>query len=203
VFGKRLIFPLLLVALIALAGCSRSSVTDMATTVATAVADSAEGADSTSTPAATTSSDAAEGEAVAEATAIVTPEATSEITYFATDQYSVVVSYTIEDEASFPAGTPTAPEGQRWIFVLAAINNVGGEPVEITADSLVLIDALGNRYPAEDDDAIMPPLVGQTLEQDSSVYGLARFAVPPEAQAAILEWCPLEACEQPLRAPIS
>ncbi|MDX1992186.1 MAG: hypothetical protein SF029_07345 [bacterium] len=193
VSGKRFVFGLLVMALIALAGCSRPSVTD----VATAVADAAE-ADETAAP-----NTSAGSEESAEATVILTPEATSEITYFATDQYSVVVSYTIEDEASFPAGTPDAPEGQRWIFVLAAINNVGGEPVEITAESLVLIDALGNRYTAEDDDAIMPPLVGQTVEQDSSVYGLARFAVPPEAQAAILEWCPLEACEQPLRAPIS
>lgn len=131
------------------------------------------------------------------------PAQTEEPVSILSDEYAISISNIVE-EGSFPQGTPPAPQGQRWVIVLVALSNQTGSDVLVTPESLFLIAEDGARYPAEAPDAAtMPPAVGENVGADSSVYGLARFAVPQSAEILALEWCPGEDCDNPIRTPFS
>ena len=112
--------------------------------------------------------------------------------------YGLQVSYTIEE-------TEEAPQGEKWIVVVTAVQNNSDEEVVIERESLTLIDERGERYPADDpSDETDPPLVGARLEAGGDLLGLVRFTTPEAAQAVTLEWCPdgPASCSEPLTAPI-
>lgn len=117
--------------------------------------------------------------------------------------YGFQVSYTLDAEPDDPEAGPQ--EGQRWIVVVAALQNNSGQPVTIARESLSLIDQEGGRYaPDAPDEATQPPLIGTRLEAGEDLLGLVRFTIPEEAQAVTLVWCPdgPAPCDQPLTAPI-
>lgn len=131
------------------------------------------------------------------------PAQTEEPVSILSDEYAISISNIVE-EGSFPQGTPPAPQGQRWVIVLVALSNQTSAGVLVTPGSLFLIAEDGARYPAEAPDAAtMPPAVGENVGADSSVYGLARFAVPQNLELLALEWCPGEDCDNPVRTPFS
>lgn len=131
------------------------------------------------------------------------PAQTEEPLSILSDEYAISISSIIE-EGSFPQGTPAAPQGQRWVIMLVALSNQTDSAVLVTPESLFLIAEDGARYPAQAPDAAtMPPAVGENVGADSSVYGLARFAVPQSTEILALEWCPGEDCDNPVRTPFS
>lgn len=131
------------------------------------------------------------------------PAQTEEPVSILSDEYAISISNIVE-EGSFLQGTPPAPQGQRWVIMLVALSNQTGSDVLVTPGSLFLIAEDGARYPAEAPDAAtMPPAVGENVGADSSVYGLARFAVPQNLEILALEWCPGEDCDNPVRTPFS
>jgi hypothetical protein len=118
--------------------------------------------------------------------------------------YSIAVVGAEQDYV--PGDSPDRPPaGSKWVLVAANLNNLGGETVTITADSLVLLDQLSNRYAPDPAGAeIQPALVGASLSQGSSVLGLVRFQVPTGTTGKSLEWCPggPAVCVQPITSPI-
>ncbi len=119
--------------------------------------------------------------------------------------YSIVVHGA--DQNFIPADSPMrAADGQKWVLVLAGLNNFQSMPVSITQESLMLIDQTGIRYlPDLPDEQTQPALVGKVVAAGQRVLGLVRFQVPPEATGAWLEWCPAAPaadCADPARSPI-
>jgi hypothetical protein len=139
--------------------------------------------------------------ATATSTVAAPPSATPEFTLEA-GGYRLLVYYAVP----FPGTEQAAPPaGQEWIVVVARIDNVAGEPVEIGPESMTLVDAAGRRYrPDAPDDRTQPALVGARLTQGEGLLGLVRFTIPQGTAAGYLEWCPQEGedCPRPLRAPI-
>ncbi|MFP4344200.1 MAG: DUF4352 domain-containing protein [Anaerolineales bacterium] len=117
--------------------------------------------------------------------------------------YGFQVSYTLDAEPDEPGTGPQ--EGQRWIVVVAAVQNNSDQPVTVMRESLTLIDREGGRYtPDAPDEGTQPPLIGTRLETGEDLLGLVRFTIPEEAQPVTLAWCPSgpAPCDQPLAAPI-
>ena len=119
--------------------------------------------------------------------------------------YSLVVHGA--DQNFIPADSPMrAVDGQKWVVVLAGVNNFQRMPVTITHESLVLIDQAGIRYlPDLPDEQTQPALVGKVVAAGQRVLGLVRFQVPPEVTGEWLEWCPAAPtadCADPARSPI-
>jgi hypothetical protein len=115
--------------------------------------------------------------------------------------YVLAVSYAVDNSENGDA--PAPPAGYRWVTVVANLINVEGQPVDVSVDSLALVDQDNNRYtpepPAENEGA---PLVGSTLAQDATLYGTVTFVLPQDANPALLEWCPVAGCSQPLQSSI-
>jgi hypothetical protein len=103
------------------------------------------------------------------------------------------------------ANTEDAPEGYRHLLVTASVNNDTTESIFIEEDEINLIGDDGQRYaPVGVVDAVQPQLIGFEIEPDSSVLAAVLFALPPDVQPSLLEWCPLGACEGlPLQVPLS
>jgi len=118
--------------------------------------------------------------------------------------YSIAVVGAEQDYV--PGDSPERPPaGSKWILVAANLSNLAGETVTITADSLVLLDQVSNRYAPDPSEAqIQPALVGASLSQGKSLLGLVRFQVPPGTTGKSLEWCPggPGVCVQPITSPI-
>jgi hypothetical protein len=116
--------------------------------------------------------------------------------------YRLLVSYGV----LYPGTEQMAPPaGRQWLLVVARVDNVAGEPVEIRPELLTLVDEIGRRYrPDAPDEKTQPALVGVHLNQGEGLLGLVRFTLPQGAAASYLEWCPQEGegCPRPLRAPI-
>lgn len=109
-------------------------------------------------------------------------------------EYYVAVTNNLMGEFAPPAEADP-PEGFEWVVIGATLSNDAGETVEVTQESITLIDAEGNRYsPEPDDTSITPQLVGSTLAEGESVVGFARFAIPEGAMPDVLEWCVDEDC---------
>lgn len=155
-------------------------------------------AEATGTPEVTS---AAEDDPITEtpaATPLVDDTATEIVSVSAGGEYYIAVLGSFE---TMPEGVPAPPAGSRWFAVTATLANQTGAAVSVSAESLTLIDAEGERYaPEAPDEFTQPPLVGAALTEGTSVLGLARFALPEGAEAALLEWCPAEDCDQPLQA---
>ena len=96
---------------------------------------------------------------------------------------------------------PDPPEDFKWVGVDATLANEGSEePIAVTINDLFLIDTDGNRYsPEEPDEFTSPPLVGETLEFQEFFRGFARFAIPEDAEPALLEWCLDEECTEAIQ----
>jgi len=155
-------------------------------------------AEATGTPEVTS---AAEDDPITETPAVtplVDDTATEIVSVSAGGEYYIAVLGSFE---TMPEGVPAPPAGSRWFAVTATLANQTGAAVSVSAERLTLIDAEGERYaPEAPDEFTQPPLVGAALTEGTSVLGLARFALPEEAEAALLEWCPAEDCDQPLQA---
>jgi hypothetical protein len=109
----------------------------------------------------------------------------------ADDNFYIAVSNSL-DWTNSPA-----PEGQRWLILVATIANRSDHAQPVTRQQLRLVDSAGQRYlPETPDDSTIPPLVEITLKPGENVRGLVRYALPINAQAAALEWCLDAACNQ-------
>jgi len=118
--------------------------------------------------------------------------------------YSIAVVGAEQDYV--PGDSPVRPPtGSKWILVAANLSNLAGETVTITAESLVLLDQLSNRYAPDPAEAqIQPALVGASLPRGKGLLGLALFQVPPGTTGKWLEWCPggPPVCVEPVTSPI-
>lgn len=116
--------------------------------------------------------------------------------------YYVAVSYMLDEDA-LPETELELPDGSRWAVAVVTLGNESGDAVEVQAESIAILDADGNRYPAEvDDDLIEPQLIGTELNEGESVLGFARFAVPVETTLTLFEWCVDSECELVLQSQI-
>lgn len=97
-----------------------------------------------------------------------------------------------------------APGGYNWIVVTVSLGNDEGETIVVNAEDISLIGSNGSRYPTyEMVERVSPQLVNSELSSGESVYGFALFALPPNVEPSLFEWCPAGTCETPLQAPIS
>ncbi|GEM_PF-4419698 len=119
--------------------------------------------------------------------------------------YSIVVHGA--DQNFVPADLSLQPaEGQKWVLVLAGLNNFQSTPITVTLESLVLVDQAGNRYwPDPPDDQTQPALIGKVVSMNQRALGLVRFQVPAGTVGERVEWCPTAPhveCADPAQSPI-
>ena len=116
-------------------------------------------------------------------------------------EYSISVSNGRELEEENPA------PGSKRIMLTGTLSNVAGQPVEIGAGNLALIDSSGMSYPVHPSSMEMSPsLANWTLATEENVYGFVVFEVPEnlDLSTAKLAWCLFDQhpCQSPLQTSI-
>lgn len=68
--------------------------------------------------------------------------------------------------------------------------------ITVNVGDVTLIDDEGNSYsPIENGETLTPYAIGAELTAGTSLRGFVVFAVPVDAQPAMLEWCPAGNCD--------
>ena len=123
-------------------------------------------------------------------TNVVTPEVIPPDDLMTPDaeRYTLAVTYTLDSD--FPEEYPQPEAGEKWIVVVATLTNVSSAALVLEDQALTLVDEEGNRYaPEAPDEFTTPPLVGATIEANTSYLGLVRYSVPETAEPNELIWC--------------
>ena len=119
-------------------------------------------------------------------------------------EYFVAPSYSITDPNLLPPELPEAPGGTKWIMVVASIGNQSDFDVVLQPQHVTVIDQYGERFQAEIPDSFTePPLTNGELAPNTTLLGIARFAVPVESILQEIEWCPNGNCEVAVTAPLN
>jgi hypothetical protein len=104
------------------------------------------------------------------------------------ERYSIAVTYTLDSD--FPEEYPLPEAGEKWLVVVATLTNVSSAAVTLERESLILVDEDGAQYQPEIPDEFMtPPLVGATVEANTSHIGLLRYSLPQTVEPEEIIWC--------------
>lgn len=98
---------------------------------------------------------------------------------------------------------PDLEEGAYWVVVTATLLNFTGEAIEITEDSISLLDTSDNVYePVAAGEAFRTGLIGTELSGTGTYMGSALFSLPEDETPFLFQWCPEENCTSPLQSPL-
>jgi hypothetical protein len=117
------------------------------------------------------------------------------VRYRTEDGTLFVVVTTIHNAETMPI-LADAPPDEKFIALSTTLANLTGSEIVVDVSSLTLIDTQSNRYnPVYPEEVLRSPLAGATLDGASTMTGLIRFSLPPDATPHLLEWCPYNNCE--------
>ena len=129
----------------------------------------------------------------AETPEVFTPR--EDVRYQTDDGDLFVVVTTVHTQETMPM-LPDAPEGQKFVELRGTLANLTGNPITVDRNSLALIDQQFNRYaPVIPEEGARTYLAGAELNGTGTFRGSVRFSIPDDAVPYLLEWCPLNECD--------